>query len=232
MINSEFDLGNTLKLLRNRSNITTRKLAEIIEYSHGYISSVENGSKLSPSEDFIHKYLLGVNNNSVMLANYYIDLINELSEGRYNYSLLPTSEYTDEMKELHRSQENYSNVYIFSDYKNGNTKNMIFDEPINDIHFHLNEIDNQKYFRGVEISEEEMEDIDKLINDYLINKYKTQISQSLFLQFEGLVSKESLKFYITKYNNILKKLGIDIEKDSERRELLNHVNNHFNNEGD
>jgi len=109
---------------------------------------------------------------------------------------------------------------------------MIFDEPINDIHFHLNEIDNQKYFRGVEISEEEMEDIDKLINDYLINKYKTQISQSLFLQFEGLVPKESLKFYITKYNNILKKLGIDIEKDSERRELLNHVNNHFNNEGD
>lgn len=232
MINSKFELGSMLKKLRNDAGITTRRLAYDIGYSHGYISSVENGSKLSPSEDFIQKYLLRVCKKSVLLTNYYIDLINELSEGRYQFNLFPTSDLSEEAIEIHKINENFSNVHIFSDYSHGETKTVLFEEPINDIHFHLNEMDNQKYFRGIQLGADEMEDIDKMINDYLITIYKTQISQSLFLQSQGLISEDDLKIHIMKYDNVLKKLGVDIDKDSERRKLLDLANDHFSNEGD
>ena len=41
-----------------------------------YISSVENGSKLSPSSDFIQQYLLGLFDKNIGITNMYIEKLN------------------------------------------------------------------------------------------------------------------------------------------------------------
>ncbi|WP_079335492.1 helix-turn-helix domain-containing protein [Staphylococcus hominis] len=57
MKKNDFALGGMLKTLRSNKE-TTRSLAKKIGYSHSYISAVENGTKVSPSNEFIQKYLL------------------------------------------------------------------------------------------------------------------------------------------------------------------------------
>lgn len=230
MEKENFNLGGILKTLRTGAKITTRELAKRTGYSHSYISSVENGSKLSPSEDFVQKYLLGVTDKSIFEANHYLDLINNLANGLYYFNLLPTpKDYgTDEIsREAKKISSDFTNTHLFI----GNNKEVLFEEPINDLHFHLNEISNVKYFRGIQLGTDEMVEIDKLINNYLTTVYKTQMSQTFFLKYEGLISEEDLNKYVKIYDEILEKLGQDIHKNSELREALDFAKE-FHTKGD
>ncbi|MBO3062011.1 helix-turn-helix domain-containing protein [Mammaliicoccus fleurettii] len=230
MNKENFGLGGILKTLRTGAKLTTRDLAKRTGYSHSYISSVENGSKLSPSEDFVQKYLLGVSDRSIFETNHYLDLINKLADGLYYFNLLPTSGASrlDVInKEAKKISSDFTNIHLFS----GKNKDVLFEEPINDIHFHLNEIGNVKYFRGIELGTDEMIEIDNMINNYLTTIYKTQISQTSFLKVEGLISDESLNKYAKIYQKNLEKLGQDIKINSDLKEALDFANE-FHNEGD
>lgn len=223
MDKEEFGLGGILKALRNSANITTRALAKKTGYSHSYISSVENGVKLSPSDEFVQKYLLSVNDKNADMANYYINLINKTSNGLYTFNLLPSAkpvEFDEMTNESTKVSENFSNMHVFSNYKNGKSKEIIFEEPINDIYFHLNEIDNMKYFRGIELSTDEMEDITEMINNYLTTIYRTQLLQTYYLFLEGLIPKEQLQKYLDMNNEKLDLLEKNIEDDSEIKQMI------------
>ena len=76
-----------------------------------------------------------------------------------------------------------------------------------------------------------MVEIDKLINNYLTTVYKTQMSQTFFLKYEGLISEEDLNKYVKIYDEILEKLGQDIHKNSELREALDFAKE-FHTKGD
>lgn len=223
MEKENFKLGTLLKTLRKEKE-TTRSLAKKIGYSHSYISSVENGSKLSPSNDFIQKYLLEVNNKSVTEANYFIDLINRLSEGLYNFELLPSA-LSDEVKEINKelriANQKFENIHLFVSKQNGKTKEVMFEEPINDLNFHLSEIDNLKYFKGIQLSHEEMEEIQNLINNYLKTVYKTQLLQTYFLYSEGKLDKDDLEKYSLIYNKALQNL----DNDFDEYNALKHIKN-------
>lgn len=223
MDKEEFGLGGILKALRNSANITIRALAKKIGYSHSYISSVENGVKLSPSDEFVQKYLLGVNDKNADVANYYLNLINKTSNGLYNFNLLPSAkpvELEEMTNESIKVSEDFSNIHVFSNYKNGKSREIIFEEPINDIYFHLNEMDNMKYFRGIELSTDETQDITEMINNYLTTIYRTQLLQTYYLFLEGLIPKEQLQKYLDMNNEKLNLLEKNIEDDSEIKQMI------------
>ena len=223
MDKQSFGLGSILKTLRKNKE-TTRSLAKKIDYSHSYISSVENGSKLSPSNDFIQKYLLEVNNKSVTEANYCIDLINRLSEGLYNFELIPSAlseEVKEANEELRVANQKFENIHLFLSKQNGKTKEVMFEEPINDLNFHLSEIDNLKYFKGIQLSHEEMEEIQNLINNYLTTIYKTQLLQTHFLYNEGKLDKDDLERYSLKYNRALQNLENEFDEYNALKDIKN-----------
>lgn len=207
-----FGLGGILKTLRNTTNLTTRGLAKKIGYSHSYISSVENEVKLSPSNDFIQQYLLGIFDNDVDDANYYIDLINRLADGTYVFEKLPSS--MDSLKananeEMKKIVQNFSDPHIFSSNKKGKYSESFFEEPINDLNFHLNDINNKKYFRNVEIDNWEMIHINEMINDYLTQIYKTQANQVGAMHINGDIDKTTYDDYMQIISKTLKKLDYD-----------------------
>jgi transcriptional regulator with XRE-family HTH domain len=49
------NFGQELKAIRKEKNISIRKLAELAEISHAYISQIENGKRDRPKPDLIKK---------------------------------------------------------------------------------------------------------------------------------------------------------------------------------
>ena len=212
MTEIKFNLGNFLKVLRSDKKETTRGLSKKIGYSHSYISSVENGSKLSPSSDFIQQYLLGLFDKNIGITNMYIEKIKYLSEGLYDFDTLPVNSEKDLIEASKKMKDEFlkfNNIHSFVTKKGEN----FFEEPINDLNFHLNELNNQKYYKGVEMSTEELHEIDKLINNYLITIYNTQLSQTSFLYFEGHLTKSEYEIYSSHYLNKLSKLDSETKGD-------------------
>ncbi|UXR37487.1 helix-turn-helix domain-containing protein [Staphylococcus simulans] len=229
-VDKEF-LGSTLKALRKSSSYTTRKLAEKIGFSHSYISAVENGSKTSPSDEFIQKYLLAVCDMNVENANYFLDMINRYTSDEYNFELLPQSEresssVTDE--KVKGRFKNFSDVHIFSTYNNGRKKSeKVFEEPINDISFHLNDVSNAKFFKGIEIDPHELNHINEMINDYLIEIYTSQVNQVSAMYINGDIDKETYTKYAYKDIKTLEKLGKE-NVTNEQKQLIEY----FDKQGD
>lgn len=230
MKKNDFALGGMLKTLRSNKE-TTRSLAKKIGYSHSYISAVENGTKVSPSNEFIQKYLLEINNKNIDEANHFIRLINRLSEGLYDYDQIPSTnfELPEASEQLRIDNEKFENIHLFVSNRYGKKREVLFQEPINDISFHLSEIDNVKYFRGVELGYDEMEEIQNLITSYLKTVYMTQISQTYFLYGEGKIDKEDLNYYCGIYKENLKKLDTELEKFNDLKELKEISEEYFRN---
>lgn len=213
MDKEKFKLGNVLKTVRKQKGVTTRKLGELMGYSHSYISSVENGSKLSPSDDFIQKYFYHVMDRDLLDANYYISLINKLADGLYYFEELPVPKDL-EIEEFEKNNRLYedANLYVSED----KTKTM-FSEPINDLHYHLSDLNNLKFFKGVSISHEEMLYIENFITEYLLNLYKEQYTTIYKLYIEGYIEKDELNRLLISANNAMNKLE---NKENSVRDLL------------
>lgn len=213
MDKEKFKLGNVLKTVRKQKGVTTRKLGELMGYSHSYISSVENGSKLSPSDDFIQKYFYHVMDRDLLDANYYISLINKLADGLYYFEELPVPKDL-EIEEFEKNNRLYedANLYVSED----KTKTM-FSEPINDLHYHLSDLNNLKFFKGVSISHEEMLYIENFITEYLLNLYKEQYTTIYKLYIEGYIEKDELNRLLISPNNAMNKLE---NKENSVRDLL------------
>lgn len=230
MKKNDFALGGMLKTLRSNKE-TTRSLAKKIGYSHSYISAVENGTKVSPSNEFIQKYLLEINNKNIDEANHFIRLINRLSEGLYDYDQIPSTnfELPEASEQLRIDNEKFENIHLFVSNRYGKKREVLFQEPINDISFHLSEIDNVKYFKGVELGYDEMEEIQNLITSYLKTVYMTKMSQTYFLYGEGKFDKEDLNYYCGIYKENLKKLDTELEKFNDLKELNEISEEYFRN---
>lgn len=227
MIENDFELGTLLKTLRKEKE-TTRSLSKKIGYSHSYISSVENGSKQSPSNEFIQKYLLAVNNKNIKEANYYIDLINKLSSGNYSFERIPFDDDMEEVNEkLRKINENFSNTHLFVSSHSGKYKVNMFEEPINDLSFHLNELDNMKYFKGIRLDIVEREEISNMITKYLSTIYVTQIQQTHYLYTESLITKEQFMKYCSDYYEALEKLEADDEKYNDLKGLREFMDQQY-----
>lgn len=219
-------LGGTLKALRKTSSYTTRKLAEKIGFSHSYISAVENGTKTSPSDEFIQKYLLAVNDMNIDNANYFIDLINRTTSDDYNFELLPKpkNDISDIVDEKVRDRiGSFSDVHIFSTYRNGRKNSeRVFEEPINDISFHLNDVGNAKFYKGLELDHQQLDHINNMINSYLVEVHNAQLNQITAMYINGEIDKEIYKKHAYNDMKILEKLGKkNISK--EQQQFIDYV---------
>ena len=216
MDKENFRLGNLLKTVRKQKGVTTRKLGELMGYSHSYISSVENGSKLSPSDDFIQKYFYHVMDRDLLDANYYITLINKLADGLYNFEELPVPKNL-EIEKFEKENRLYEDVNLYVSEDKSKT---MFSEPINDLHYHLSDLNNLKYFKGVTISHEEMLYIENFITDYLINLYNEQCTTIYKLYIEGYIDKDELNRLLISPNNAINKLK---NKENNVKDLLDSI---------
>lgn len=216
MNKNDFKLGSLLKTVRKQKGVTTRKLGELMGYSHSYISSVENGSKLSPSNDFIQKYFYHLLDRDLLKANYYINLINQLADGLYNFEELPVPRDL-EIEGFEKENKLYEDVNV---YVSGDNSKTMFSEPINDLHYHLSDLNNLKFFKGVSISHEEMLHIEKFITNYLISLYKGQSETIYKLYVEGYIDNDDLKRLLIRPNNAINKLR---NEDNDVKKLLDSI---------
>ncbi len=206
MNEDKFNLGDFLKSVRNEYKFSTRQLAKVTGFSHSYISSVENNVKKSPSTAFIQKYFMGLTNKNTADANYYIEKVNRLSKGEYTFEKVPTKEYVNSM--ISAFAQVFSDTHTF--VEEGNKENpgteRTFTEPINDINFHLNDTNNNKYFRKIKIDHDEMIYINEMINNYLLQVYYAQLKEVTALFISGEISKETHKKEEDRINEIINTL--------------------------
>ncbi|MBC3078868.1 helix-turn-helix domain-containing protein [Staphylococcus hominis] len=210
MNENNFELGSYLKSIRNEYDITTRNLGKKIGFSHSYISSVENNAKRNPSQDFIEKYLMGVTGNKTMDVNFFIENINKLSDNKFSFKTLDTVD--DLFPYISNVVEKFVNQHIFT-YKTKNknndkkiSKDISFEIPINDINFHLTDIENFKFFGGIPLYETEKKEIIKLICNYLNSIYSHNLQLLKDLYNNNKISKESFEEEKEKFEDYLELL--------------------------
>lgn len=78
-----YNIGKFLKRIRLDKNRKLREFASDIKYSHGHVSSIENGKKGIPKQEFIEVYLNKISDSSEEY-NGYADSINAISDGQIN----------------------------------------------------------------------------------------------------------------------------------------------------
>lgn len=160
-------IGSYLKGVRKNKGITASQLGDKIQYSQSHISGVENARKTMPTFKFIEDYLNGISETNTEY-NTYVKQLNEVTDGAINLDTIEIDDYSD---------ENLSGLAHNLSWKDGQgiEHKEYFDKPINDLDFHLSDINNLKLF-GVNILE--MQDrrlIHRFIEDYLNEKNRVQL---------------------------------------------------------
>lgn len=203
-------IGNLLKEARKERNISANKLVGKIKYSQSHISGIENGSKLIPSKSFISKYLRAITNDNFSEVNYYINQINELANGE-----IELATYIDESTSLldafvnnFESDSSQLNTFV-EELQNGDNKKDYYNFPINDLKFHLIDINNQKYFNKVLLSADDREHIKEYIENYIELKYKIYLNQINDLYSKNKLDERSYKQEYYQIDRILKAIKGD-----------------------
>ncbi|MGO3112723.1 MAG: helix-turn-helix domain-containing protein [Staphylococcus saprophyticus] len=160
-------IGGFLKGIRKNKGITANQLGDKIQYSQSHISGVENARKTMPTLKFIEDYLTGISETNTEY-NTYIKQLNEITDGAINLDTIEIDDYSD---------ENLSGLAHNLSWKDGQgvEHKEYFDKPINDLDFHLKDINNSKLF-GLNVLE--MQDrtlIHNFIYDYLNEKHRVQL---------------------------------------------------------
>lgn len=160
-------IGGYLKGVRKNKGITANQLGDKIQYSQSHISGVENARKTMPTFKFIEDYLTGISESNTEY-NTYIKQLNEITDGAINLDTIEIDDYSD---------ENLSGLAHNLSWKDGQgvEHKEYFDKPINDLDFHLKDINNSKLF-GLNVLE--MQDrtlIHNFIYDYLNEKHRVQL---------------------------------------------------------
>ncbi|WP_411848715.1 helix-turn-helix domain-containing protein [Staphylococcus xylosus] len=179
------NIGQYLKRLREHKNVKLRAFAEKMEYSHGHVSSIENGKKGIPKKEFITKYLNEIA-NSYEEYNKYVKKINEISEGNLNLEeiqYIDESRVKDSLKKgyLTNSEKSFFNSldlmaipFEFNHDVNGQIKMTPYNVPINDFQFHLKDMNNRKFYKKIEITEVDRKNIEMLMDNYFKSKLNIQ----------------------------------------------------------
>ncbi|ATD30554.1 helix-turn-helix domain-containing protein [Macrococcoides bohemicum] len=218
-MDNKMTLGQYLLQIRKRKGMSTRQLAKEIGYSFGYISAVENGTKKNPSLKFIKNYVSRLGATQKEIETNLLEIQN-LTNNEYNFGIIEINSEEDEENSLFnafsiiQSPYNYSEMEYELDENGKEDKKKIktetfksFNFPINDLHYHLTNDHNVKFFKLIKITDDDRYFIDKFIHEYLYNKYNT-----LKIEFEENLFDEDKENY-TEYLNDL-------------NEIINHLDNY------
>lgn len=178
-------VGSYLRKVREGKNTKLRKFASDIGYSHGHVSSIENGKKGLPKSQFLEKYLDELS-ESYKEYNFYVNKISELSEDKIK---LPFIEYVD----IDKARKSLSKGYLTESEKkfindldtisapyehryieDGENEMIILSQPINDLNYHLNDKNNRKFYKKVELDEIDRKNIEILMDSYFKSKINLQ----------------------------------------------------------
>ena len=164
-------LGKILKDARLKTGMSAALLAEKIGYSRPYLSLVENDKRTNVSDDFIDKYLENVSDD-IDEYNFYLDKI--INDANYKTNLNPVGKlYSDSLHSSFFDAFNAPNVLTL---QKGNTMyQQHFDEPLNDLRFHLTDMRNKKYYNSIVLDPSDLEYITGMIENYLEQKFRIQI---------------------------------------------------------
>lgn len=164
-------LGKILKDARLKSGMSATLLAKKIGFSRAYLSSVENDIRTNASDEFINKYLENVTDD-IDEYNYYLSKI--ISDANYKTNLKPVGKLYE--NGLHNSFFDAFNAPNVLTLQKGNTMyQQHFDEPLNDLKFHLNDMRNKKYYNSIVLDPHDLEYITGMIENYLEQKFRIQI---------------------------------------------------------
>ncbi|WP_438873467.1 helix-turn-helix domain-containing protein [Staphylococcus cohnii] len=179
------NIGQYLKRLREHKKIKLRAFAEKMNYSHGHVSSIENGKKGIPKKEFLTKYLDKIS-DSYEEYNKYVQKINEISEGSLDLNkiqYIDESKVKDSLKKgyLTNAEEKFfKNLdlmaipYEFNYEVNNQIKMTPYNVPINDFQFHLLDVNNRKFYKKIEITEVDRKNIEMLMDNYFKSKLNIQ----------------------------------------------------------
>ena len=165
----EMTLGDYLRNLRNNKNVTTRELGDLIGYSYSYIASIETG-KRKPREAVVEKYIYQLAYNSEELKKIKIDISN-ITNGEYYKSYLVN--YDDSDSKNNTIKNDIDSMII---EENSELTKKIYNFPINDIFYHLNDKYNSKFFDGIKLSDSDRKHIIKLISSTLMTSIENDIN--------------------------------------------------------
>lgn len=203
-------IGSLLKEARKEKKISANKLVGKIKYSQSHISGIENGSKLIPSKTFISKYLRAITNDNFSEVNYYINQINELANGEIELATYidDSTSLMDAFVNNFESDSSKLNTFI-EEFQNGDNKKDYYNFPINDLKFHLIDMNNQKYFNKVLLSVDDREHIKEYIENYIELKYKIYLNQINDLYSQNKLDEKSYKQEYYQIDRILKSIKGD-----------------------
>lgn len=170
---NEITLGEFLRDLRNGKGLTTRGLGEEIGFSYSYIASVEKGRR-KPSKDFLEKYIYAVSKNNEELTNVKRK-ISSITDGELykDFEKKKSIDNEDSMIAAFTNDNDVNTMYVT---ENNFITDKTYNFPINDISHHLTDKYNTKYFKGINLSDDDRNYINELIKIHLLDKYKNEIN--------------------------------------------------------
>lgn len=178
-------IGSYLRKIRLHKNIKLRRFANIIGYSHGHISSIENGKKGLPTYAFLDKYLEKISDNYEEY-NFYVNKIAELSNGQIQLETIPIvdiekvnkslreNNLTDSEKKFISNLNVISEPFELSYFDNNEKKTLYLSIPVNDLSFHLKDTNNNKFYKKTLLSEMDRKNIEIILDDYFRTKINIQ----------------------------------------------------------
>ncbi|WP_341636868.1 helix-turn-helix transcriptional regulator [Staphylococcus casei] len=193
MSNKPFEIGEFLKTLRNDSRYSLRKLEDKMSFSRSYINNVENGNRKDVSEDFIYEYVntLVENKNE---ANEIFKYINESSDGKLKIDLTNNNDTPFSNDSINKFMDTHVFRSVKSKIVNGRKEsevnNYTFSEDINDLHFHLKDNFNTKYYKDSYLDKNDLKNIESMIQKYLAFKIQTQLDTYEKLRKENKITDE------------------------------------------
>lgn len=209
----EMTLGNYLRNLRNKKNVTTRELGDLIGYSYSYIASIETG-KRKPREAVVEKYIYQLAYNSEELKKIKIDICN-ITNGEYYKNYLVN--YDDSDSKNNTIKNDIDSMII---KENSELSKKFYNFPINDIFYHLNDKYNSKFFDGMKLSDSDRRHIIKLISSTLMTSLENDVN---FTESQILLKKDNIYKLEKDYNQAKEEYQSIINDDAEKRKLEIHI---------
>ncbi|UBH09493.1 helix-turn-helix domain-containing protein [Macrococcus armenti] len=163
-------VGDYLKRIRKNKGITAKELGDRIEYSQSHISGIENAKKTVPTNLFIKEYLLGLSESHSEFEKYCKD-ISKITNNFYNIDL--EDKKVDKLFE-ELIKRNFTFEFTWRE-KNGEQFTEWFPFHINDMHFHLTDKLNYKYFDKIPLDNNDRNYINQTIIMYLKNKFNIKV---------------------------------------------------------
>ncbi|PTK50144.1 XRE family transcriptional regulator [Staphylococcus haemolyticus] len=159
-------IGNFLKEKRKEKRITAQKLGKNIGYSQSHISGIENGQKSLPNNKFVQSYLMFIKSNYEEY-NQYIDELSDITNGEMQLNKITNITKQKFIEHLDKTtlpfEFNYLNV-------NEEIETDFYNLRINDLLFHLFDINNEKFYRHIMLTDEDKNNIKMLIDNYFRQK--------------------------------------------------------------